>query len=151
MNEHNIGKWLRGMCMALAVIGAVTAVLIPIRATHYCGSVSPLWLILFAEIAVVCCGCALERFYHVCMLIGDCRSFCAENAKLMREVSLWLAGGALAALALLTAHCIGAGLYAFFLFLLAVLFLAFASFAARVLSVLIARAAAIQDENDLTI
>ena len=151
MNERNIGKWLRIMCAALAVLGLAAAYLIPVSMIFYSGNIAPAALTVCAELAIVCCYFALWYFYRVCLLIEQNRSFSAETAGRMRSVSRWLAAACALCLLLLVLHCIGSGMYEFFLFLLFVLFFAFASFAANVLAVLITRAAAIQDENDLTI
>ena len=159
MKQTSLSKWLKAALIFLALIGAVVyAVIIPTMAESMLGSYPEFsnrfypWLIFLLATAIP--AYAILFFgWRVASNIGHDKSFCEENARHFK----WIAG-------------IAAGLSLYFfagntallflnmshpgIFLLSLLFVlaGFAvTIAAAALSRLVTKAAALQDESDLTV
>ena len=164
MKQHNVARWLQAACIGAAVLGiAVFAVEAPVLArTSAQAFPGYAWLRLPALLWLwgvgVLCYIALWRFWGVCRRIGEDRSFSPENADAMASIarSLGTAAFMTAALTLLfyslkAYH--GASLAQGNLWLLALLTCFFAGLwvLSRALSLLLARAAVLQQDHDLTV
>lgn len=102
-----------------------------------------------------CCLCALAAFYHLCGRLRDGRAFCEENARAMARIAkLTAACGALLLGAAVFFEIVLLGgemlppIWILTLFMLAFFGVALLSWT---LGLLVRRAAAIQQENDLTV
>lgn len=164
MKQHNVAGWLKGACVGAAILGIVVfAVEAPILAGAGALAFPGFsWLRVPALMWVwgigVLCYLSLWRFWGVCVRIGEDRSFCPENAAAMKRIGkyLWSAAGMAAALALLLYGLklwAGACLTRGNLWLLALLACFFAGVAllSQALSLLVSKAAALQQDQDLTI
>ena len=157
MNQKSLANLLKTVVILAAIIGAVLCFIVfPMVGQQLKGKTEENffwpWLI-FLWTGTVPCYLALGKFWKICGTIAADRSFCRENAKGFKQISLlalwdslYLFAGSVIFLLLNLSHP------SVFLGCLLVDFIGFAvSIAAAVLSRLVSRAAAIQDENDLTI
>lgn len=159
MKQQHVVIWLKSASIAAGAIGAlVFFVLAPYAATEmktnfpefaYLFWPCLAWVFVIAAL----CYAALARFFGVCTRIGADRSFCPENVRAMAFISrclfavacmfgLWLLyfvvnnfGNPGLAILLLLGTCVCAGV----------------AVVAKALSLLVARAAELQQENDLTV
>lgn len=164
MKQHNVARWLQAACIGAAVLGiAVFAVEAPILARtsarafpQFEGLLWPALLWLWG--IGILCYMSLWRFWGVCRRIGEDRSFSPQNAAAMGLIAryLWLAAGMTLALTLLLYGLklwTGASLAQGNLWLLTLLTCFFAGVAllSQALSLLLARAAVLQQDHDLTV
>lgn len=99
----------------------------------------------------VCCYAALFTFFRLCGRLARASAFTEENARAMRRLSQLMLACGIAVLAGLTAvHLVLVLLPTVYLFLFVPAFFG-ASLLCHALSVLVRRAAALQDEHDLTV
>ena len=164
MKQHNVARWLQAACIGTAALGIVIFIVKAPVFAHISASEFPrfsglripalLWLWGIG----ILCYLSLWRFWGVCTRIGEDRSFSPENAAAMRSIAcyLWVAAGMAAALTLLLYGLklwAGANLARGNLWLLVLLTCFFAGVAllSQALSLLLNKAAALQEDQDLTI
>ena len=159
MEQKTLARWLKVIIVGLAVCGLVVyGLIIPAYGTslvsqypEFSGRYWP-WLI-FLWLTAVPCYAALVLGWKVASGIGADRSFTEANAKYLKWIS-WLAAGDaafffLGNIALLFTNNSHPGIV---LFSLLIVFAGTAiAVAAAALSRLVKRAAALQEQSDLTI
>ena len=159
MKQRELSRWLRvvvivGWC-ACVLLSALVA---PALARDAAEQAPELAYLAWPCLAVFWCGmavvaAALWQCYRIFAEIGRGNSFCAENARRLRVVSrLAMADTLLCLAAMLALLALGAlhpGVFLLMLLIAAVG--AGVTVAAAALSHLTLKAAALQDENDLTI
>ena len=159
MKQTSLSRWLKAALLFLALIGGVVyAVIVPSMAvsmrTSYPEFSDRFWPWLIFLLSTALPAYAILFFgWRVASNIGRDRSFCAENARYCKWIagiaaglSLYFFAGNTALLLLSMSH---PGI--FLLSLLFVLAGAAVTIAAAALSRLVTKAAALQDENDLTV
>lgn len=159
MENKTLARWMKVVLVCLALLGALACVwAIPVLGRDAEEQIDggeryyTAWLI-FLELCAIPCFAALGAAWGVAGRIGENRSFCLENAAAMKRIA-WYAGGDSAfflagnvLLLLLNRNHPGVLLCS-----LAVVLLGGAlTVAAGVLSVLIGRAAGLQEQSDWTI
>lgn len=160
MNQSNLSKWLKGVVLGTAAIGAlVYGYILPVcwrmgTAQHTTLGGQTYWIrMTFLWITAVPCYLALINAWKLFTEIGKNNSFSYDNAKYLKNI---------ARLAFLDTAYYFAGNLALFLLgrnhpavLLASLLIDFAGIAVGVLSAalshLVYKAAALREENELTI
>lgn len=159
MEQKQMARWLKIILIGMAMVGLLAcAVVVPTVAqsfrTAYPEFSHAFWpWLIFLWCAALPCFIALGLGWKIADNIGKDRSFSMENARLMGWIS-WLAAGDgayffLGDYLLLMGNMSHPGI---FLALLSVVFLAAAvSVGASVLSRLVAKAAALQEQSDFTI
>ena len=164
MNHDNVAKWLKGACLGAGLAGAAVFLLGAPMLADVAMKVFPgysylYWPMLIWVWAVgALCFLSLQRFWLVCDNIGRDRCFVKENARAMRAIARYLAlAGALATaqflLLLGLKIAVGAALLRSNLWLLLLMGGVFLGVAllSRALSLLLSRAAELQEAQDLTV
>ena len=159
MTQKALARWLKGIIILVGLCGLVVYFVllgmfgagIARQNPEFAYCFWP-WLIFLWSTAIPC-YCALGFCWRVAWIIGWDRSFSMDNARCLRWVSrlalgdtIWFFGGNLVLLCLNMNHP-GVVL----LSLIVVAFGIAVTVAAAALSHLVAKAAAMKDENDLTI
>ena len=93
MQQMEVSKWLKGITIAIAVIGLLFFTLVmPVMAEECAASYPALaflyWPgIVFGGVTAVFCYAILYQFWKVCVQIGKDNSFSYENAKAFKNMS----------------------------------------------------------------
>ncbi|MBQ8696539.1 MAG: DUF2975 domain-containing protein [Clostridia bacterium] len=159
MNQKSLAIWMKVVLTAMGIFGlALFAVAVPMKANEFIRQYSGFepyylpWVCLVCATGIPCYG-VIVLGWRIASNIGRDRSFCRENASCLKWVSFLSAGDSAllfigsAALWLCGMDHLGI-LFTSFL----VVFIGIAiSAAAAILSHLVAKAAVLQEENDLTI
>lgn len=164
MNHANVAKWLKAACLGVGLVGGLVFLvgapaLAGIAVQVFPGFDYLYWPMLgWVWLIGLLCFLSLGRFWLVCSNIGADRSFVPENARAMQAIASYLLAAGVLATAqflLLTGLKISVGApllrsNLWLLLLMAGVFLGVALIA-RALSLLVARAAELQEAQDLTV
>lgn len=159
MNQMEVAKWLKGITIAIAVMGVIFFFLVMPYMAYDIAAVYPeaahlKWPgMVYGWCIGAVCYAILYRFWTVCVQIGQDNSFSAENARAFVKISrlailmafLWFAG----ILCLAVLHMLSP---AFAIFMIVFVFLSIAgAILSAALSHLIYKAYMLKQESELTI
>lgn len=159
MSQRALSIWLRVVTVIIGLIGALFFVLlVPELGQHVVESFPEFsaWYypcLLLAWCMGLPCFAALVLFWRICVNIGQDRSFCTENGRLLTWISrlALLDTLLLLAVSILLAVC-GIMTAGYALIVLSLLIAGTGiSIIAASLSHMVAKACKLQDENDLTV
>lgn len=159
MKQTNVSKWMKGITIAMAVMGIVFfAVMVPYIAKAYLDThegLEALWIpmLIFDGVTGVFCYTILFQFWKVCIQIDNENTFSKENeiafgkmgTILLLLALIWVAG-----LIGLFAGGIANGELICMMLVLIFIWVVIAGMC-KALSKLIEKASEIREENDLTI
>lgn len=159
MEQKALARHLRLILLGVGILGLLACFLvIPLYGislkTEYPEFANRFWpWLIFLWLSAVPCFISLVLLWHVADNIGQDRSFSAENAKCLRQVSrLFAADAAFFFIGNVTLMLLSMSHPSVMLASLAVVFVGIAaSVAAAVLSRLSLKASALQEQSDLTI
>lgn len=159
MKQNEMARWLKLVTLLAAAAGILAIVfLIPslldvLLPSDSCASILWLPLVGFVWLTALPCFACLWQFWGICTRIGQDRSFCAENAAALKRISqLLLFDCVLYCIAALGAAMLGLLTFSRALFLVTILLVGFTlTVLSAALSHLILKAAALQQDADLTI
>lgn len=159
MENKKVARYLTAAGI-VAAVGGAAAVCITVPGTALLlGEEAPqqmryFWLVFAYALALVAlCVLALREYFLICRRIGQNNSFCAENARGLNRIGLYLLTGSglcLTAFGALLLPEVSAGLWCIELVVLAVAGAAMGVLA-WALGKLLDRAVRLQEENELTI
>lgn len=155
MKQYHISKWLKGLVLILAVMGAIFFGGVTWFVADFSGIASDVsgYLLFFIWYTAVLCYAVLFQFWKVCNEIGRDNSFSLENAAAFHKMGILGTFAGIGYLARLISMLVIGGMgiaaivYSIFMMCLSVAFMILC----EALSQLIRNAYEVKQENELTI
>lgn len=159
MNQKKLSRWLKGITIVLVLmLLCILFLLIPLLQSELSmlfpeRQASYRAYFIVARVMVLPCFAALAMFWKLCVNIGADRSFCAENVRLLRRISLLAVADSVICFASAVVFTVLQAFHTeFYIATMLIVTVGIAvAIASAVLAHLTEKAAALKAENDLTI